>query len=229
MAGPRCGTLLQRHFQPTVKRQKQLVPFLMRYGRFINRHGEVIDEVTAVYMPKGKSYTGLDQAEIFCHGGHTVVRHILNEIIASGARVAEPGEFTKLAFLNGRIDLTKAEAVAEVVSANTDYSYRAAKEHLVGCYAEHILSLREKIINVIAEIEASIDFPEEEIDPTESHLFINMIDETIKQIDQLTRTYSGGRIIKEGYKIAISGRPNAGKSSLFNLLLRQERAIVTPT
>jgi tRNA modification GTPase len=229
IAGRRSLSLFHKHFRPLSQERTKPAPFMMRYGYFVDKHGTVIDEVTAVFMPQGKSYTGLDQVEVFCHGGRTVVRHILDEIIASGARVAEPGEFTKLAFLSGRIDLTKAEAVAEVVSANTDYSYRAAKDHLLGSYSQHILSLREKIINIIAEVEASIDFPEEEIDPAESRRLIYMIDETIKQIDSLVSTYTGGRIIKEGYKITIGGRPNAGKSSLFNLLLRQERAIVTPT
>jgi tRNA modification GTPase len=229
IAGRQSLSYFHKHFRPFSKERSKTVPFMMRFGRFVDRQGNIIDEVTAVFMPQGKSYTGLDQVEIFCHGGRTVVRHILDEIIASGARVAEPGEFTKLAFLSGRIDLTKAEAVAEVVSANTDYSYRAAKEHLLGSYTAHILNLREKIINIIAEVEASIDFPEEEIDPADRHRLIYMVDETIKQIDDLVKTYTGGRIIKEGYKIAIGGRPNAGKSSLFNLLLRQERAIVTPT
>jgi len=201
----------------------------MRHGYFVDRHGDTIDEVMAVYMPKGKSYTGLKQVEIFCHGGRQVATNILNEIIASGARVAEPGEFTKLAFLSGRIDLARAEAVAEIIGANTDSSFHAAKEHLLGAYAKHIHKLREEIINIIAEVEASIDFPEEEIDPANSHRLIHMVDAIIRQIDDLVQTYTGGRIIKEGYKIAISGRPNAGKSSLFNLLLRQQRALVTPT
>jgi len=203
--------------------------FMMRYGHFVDRQGDTIDEVMAVYMPKGKSYTGLQQVEIFCHGGRQVATNILNEIIASGARVAEPGEFTKLAFLSGRIDLARAEAVAEIIGANTDSSFHAAREHLLGAYAAHINMLREKIINIIAEVEASIDFPEEEIDPADTRRLFHMVDEIVGELNDLASTYTGGRIIKEGYKIAISGRPNAGKSSLFNLLLRQQRALVTPT
>lgn len=229
IAGRRSLALLQKHFRPVSQERKRPVPFVMRYGYFVNGQGDTIDEVMAVYMPKGKSYTGLEQVEIFCHGGRQVATNILNEIISSGARVAEPGEFTKLAFLSGRIDLARAEAVAEIIGANTDSSFHAAKEHLLGAYAEHIHMLREEIINIIAEVEASIDFPEEEIDPADTRRLIHMVDAIIRQIEDLVQTYTGGRIIKEGYKIAISGRPNAGKSSLFNLLLRQQRALVTPT
>jgi len=201
----------------------------MRLGHFIDRHGYVIDEVTAVYMPEGKSYTGLQQVEIYCHGGRQIVTKILNELLASGARAAEPGEFTKLAFLSGRIDLTRAEAVAEIIGANTTTSYQAAREHLLGTYSEHINMLRQKIIDIISEIEASIDFPEEDVDTLEEKRLIESVDEIIGSINQLAETYTGGRIIREGYTVAIAGRPNAGKSSLFNLLLRQERALVTPT
>ena len=180
-------------------------------------------------MPAGKSYTGLDQVEIYCHGGRQIVTKILNELIASGARAAEPGEFTKLAFLSGRIDLTRAEAVAEIIGANTTTSYQAAREHLLGAYSKHINMLRQKIIDLISEVEASIDFPEEEVDSLEAENLIQSVDEIIGSINRLAETYTGGRIIREGYTIAIAGRPNVGKSSLFNLLLRQERALVTPT
>jgi tRNA modification GTPase len=229
VAGRLSRTLLEKHFRSASKRRSRPTPFVLRYGCFVDGHGEPVDEVTAVFMPRGRSYTGLDQVEIFCHGGYAVVKRILDELIASGARVAEPGEFTKLAFLSGRIDLTKAEAVAEIVSANTDQSYHAAREHLLGSYGEYIRNLREKIIGILAEVEASIDFPGEDIDPAESRRLIQTIEETSKLISDLAATYTGGRIIKEGYKLVIGGRPNAGKSSLFNLLLRQQRAIVTPT
>jgi tRNA modification GTPase len=206
-----------------------MAPFMMRYGYFLDKRGAAIDEVTAVYMPAGKSYTGLDQVEIYCHGGRQVALTILNEIVSSGARAAEPGEFTKLAFLSGRIDLTRAEAVAEIIGANTTTSYQAAREHLLGTYSEHINRLQQKIIDIISEVETSIDFPEEDVDTLEVKGLIESVDETIESIKKLAETYTGGRIIREGYTVAIAGRPNAGKSSLFNLLLRQERALVTPT
>jgi len=198
----------------------------MRLGRFVSAHGESLDEITAVYMPKGKSYTGLDQVEIFCHGGRHIVRLIQLELINAGARPAEPGEFTRLAFLNGRIDLAKAEAVAELIAANTESSFRAAREHLLGAYSEHIDRIREKLVELLAEIEVEIDFVEEEIDSSEAKRKITAVDQIIAKVDKLRRSYGSGRIVKEGYRIVIGGRPNVGKSSLFNLVFQQERALV---
>ena len=183
----------------------------------------------AVYMPEGKSYTGKDQVEIYCHGGRQIVRLIQDELISDGARVAEPGEFTRMAFLAGRIDLTKAEAVADVIEANTDTSYQAARTHLLGTYQAHVNSIREALVDLIAEVEASVDDPEEDIDPDETTALTDKTNVIMADIKELVDTYRGGRIINEGFKVAIGGRPNAGKSSLFNLLLRQERALVTPT
>jgi tRNA modification GTPase len=227
IAGPDSLPILQSLFQARGQ-AGSFQPFLLRYGVLQARNGMLLDEVTAVYMPEGQSYTGLEQAEIFCHGGRQIVRTILEEILKSGARSAEPGEFTKLAFLNGRIDLTKAEAVAEIIAANTAHSYEASRDHLLGGYAKELERLRQAIIDVRAEVEASIDFIEEDIDPAESQKLIEPITRLISDIENLLATYQGGRIINEGFKIVIGGRPNAGKSSLFNLLLRQERALVNP-
>jgi len=198
----------------------------MRHGHVVSGSGKVIDETLAVFMPAGRSYTGLDQAEIYCHGGHQVVRTILDLIIKSGARPAEPGEFTKLAFLSGRIDLSKAEAVGELIAASTEASYEASREHLVGEYSEYVGSLRERLVSILAEIEASIDFADDEADTIDPRHLNKTLDEITGRIDQLVATYEGGRIIREGYRVAIGGRPNAGKSSLFNALLKQERALV---
>ncbi|UCD64174.1 MAG: tRNA uridine-5-carboxymethylaminomethyl(34) synthesis GTPase MnmE [Candidatus Zixiibacteriota bacterium] len=229
VAGRRSLSYLKRHFRPISKAQSDPEPFVLKYGHFLGRDSSVIDEVMAVYMPQGRSYTGLDQVEIYCHGGRSVVTAIQDEIVAAGARVAEPGEFTKLAFLAGRIDLTKAEAVAEVVAANTDTSLAAARDHLLGTYRNHIEELRENLVDILAEIEAGIDYPEEEFEAAEQQEITSRLDLIMQSVKELTATYSGGRIINEGYRIAICGRPNAGKSSLFNLLLRQERALVTAT
>ena len=208
---------------------EEMSPFVMRYGHFVDSRQAVIDEVTAVFMPEKRSYTGLAQAEIFCHGGRQVVTLILQEVLASGARAAEPGEFTRLAFMSGRIDLARAEAVAEIVAANTEHSYSAARDHLLGTYTQHISDIRGKLIGLIAEIEASVDFPEEDISPDEKNTLLESAQQLTAEIDRLMETYRGGKIVNEGYKIAIAGRPNAGKSSLFNQLLKQERALVTPT
>jgi tRNA modification GTPase len=230
LSGPDSLKLLNSHFiSRSKKKLKKFPPFYMRYGYFVKLSNNIIDEVMAVYMPHGKSYTGLEQVEIFCHGGQKVVELIQDELVKSGARVAEPGEFTKLAFLNGRIDLTKAESVAEIIAANTDSSFKTAREHMLGAYSEHVNMLRESLIDITAEVEASIDYPEEDIDPAEKSALLNKLDSLFVKVKNLTETYIGGKIINEGFKIAIAGRPNAGKSSLFNLLLRQQRALVTST
>jgi tRNA modification GTPase len=229
LAGRHSLSYLSRHFKPSSGQQKKVPRFVLRYGHFLGRDGAVIDEVMAVYMPEGKSYTGKDQVEIYCHGGRQVVKLIQDELINSGARVAEPGEFTRMAFLAGRIDLTKAEAVAEIIEANTDTSYSAARDHLLGSYQAYVGQIREALIDIVAEVEASVDYPEEDIDPKQKSGLVASLDVIMSDIKELVETYRGGRIINEGFKVAIGGRPNAGKSSLFNLLLRQERALVTPT
>jgi tRNA modification GTPase len=201
----------------------------MFHGYIKDSEGDIIDEVTVVLMPPGRSYTGAKQVEIFCHGGQFIVRQIVNTIIDLGARPAEPGEFTRMAFIAGRIDLTRAEAVADLVSSKTEYSYNAAKDGLLGRLADSIDKIRSGIITILAEIEASIDYPEEDMEHPDKERLIHSANVIINNIKELRDSYSGGRIIKEGFKIAIAGRPNAGKSSLFNLFLNQDRAIVTST
>jgi len=228
ISGRHCLAILEKHFQP-ISKDASWTPFLLRLGRFVDSKGAIIDEVTAVHMPEGKSYTGEHQVEIFCHGSRHIAGRILDSLVASGARVAEPGEFTKMAFLSGRIDLAEAEAVSEMVSANTETSLRTAREHLFGAYSEHVNGIRDRLIDLMAEVEASVDYPEEAISPADSMRLIALIDNVLGDLKKLLATYDGGRIIREGFRIAIAGRPNAGKSSLFNLLVRHERALVTPT
>ena len=201
----------------------------MRTGWFCGSRGERLDEVMAVYMPAGRSYTGLSQVEIYCHGGSEVVKLLLGQLLTSGARAAEPGEFTRLAFLNGRMDLTRAEAVAETIAANTETSLKVAREHLSGAYAEHVETLRKALVEILAEIEASIDYSEEDISPEDQRSSAAALSQLISTISALSKSYDSGRILREGFKLVIAGRPNAGKSSLFNLLLKQQRALVAPT
>jgi len=200
----------------------------MRHGEFVSCSGEYVDEVLAVFMPSGKSYTGLDQIEIFCHGGRRVVQVVLEQALVAGARPAEPGEFTKLAFLNGRIDLAKAEAVAEVIAASTEASLRAGRDHLTGHYSEYVSRLRSDLLAALADLEASIDFSEDDVAQIDTVVFANRLQVIHNAIQQLAATYLGGRIVREGFRVAICGRPNAGKSSLFNRLLEHERALVDP-
>jgi tRNA modification GTPase len=202
---------------------------MLRHGWFCRADGARLDEIMAVYMPAGRSYTGLDQVEVYCHGGSEAVKLLLDELLKSGARAAEPGEFTKLAFLNGRIDLTQAEAVAELIDAKTRASYEAAREHLSGAYTEHLDMLRNGLVEILAEIEAAIDYPEEDIAPDGGSGLTRSLNDLMDQVKRLKESYNSGRILREGFRIVIGGRPNAGKSTLFNLLLKQERALVTDT
>jgi tRNA modification GTPase len=230
VAGPRATELLQRHFRPLRAHENaRVAPFVMRLGHIVDHQDAVIDEAMAVFMPHGQSYTGLDQAELFTHGGRLVVRQVLATLIHSGARAASPGEFTRLAFLHGRIDLARAEAVADIIAANTDRSLTNARSQLLGAYSQHIEQLRFLLIDTLAEIEASVDFPEEHIETADTGRISADLLRTEQQVDNLLQTYRGGRILREGFRVVIGGRPNAGKSSLFNLLLGQTRALVTPT
>ncbi len=228
IAGPDSAKILNSLFKPAHDPESIAGYFILRYGYIIDSHGDTVDEVTAVMMPAGRSYTGQEQAEIFCHGGQFVLKRILKEIIDRGARLAEPGEFTRRAFLAGRIDLTKAEAVADMVAAKTAFAYESAKNNLMGLFSEKINSLREQVIDILAEIEASVDYPEEDIETADRDEMIAKIGNIISLVGELAASYRSGRIIKEGFRIAVAGRPNAGKSSLFNALLNQSRAIVAP-
>lgn len=228
LAGPRSREIFTPLFQVSSD-ESVLTPFMMRHGWIVDRGGVRLDEVLAVFMPAGRSYTGLDQIELFCHGGQRVVQRLLAALLEAGARSAEPGEFTRLAFENGRIDLTQAEAVAEIIAATTDRSLQAAGDHLAGSYREHIETLREQLLDLLAEIEAGIDYPEERLTPDERVGLAGRADRILAALKKLKASYTGGRILREGFRIAVAGRPNAGKSSLFNLLVNKQRALVTPT
>ncbi len=191
--------------------------------------GETLDEVMAVWMPSGRSYTGDEQVEVYCHGGRVVLLNILRALYDAGARAAEPGEFTKRAFLSGRIDLTKAEAVAEVISANSQRAYSAARDNLFGSTAKQVENLRELTVKLAATFEAQVDFPEEEISPDEYDKLVSDVGAIRTAIQRLIDSYQSGAVIRDGFKVALCGRPNAGKSSLFNALLKKNRAIISST
>lgn len=208
------------------KSLKNVPSHTVHYG-MIQDGDEILDEVLAVVMREPHSYTAEDTVEIDCHGGVLMMKKILETVIKYGARPAEPGEFTKRAFLNGRIDLSQAEAVMDVIQAKNDYAIKSSVSQLKGSVSRKIRSLREEILYQIAFIESALDDPEHiSLDGYEEELLIKL-KPMIKSVDRLVQSADYGKIVSEGIRTVILGKPNAGKSSLMNVLLGEERAIVT--
>ena len=199
----------------------------MIYGNIIDGDGSIIDEAMVVFMKAPHSYTGEDVVEIQCHGSIISVRKILSAVLESGAALAERGEFTKRAFLNGRIDLSQAEAVIDIISAVSDAGYDAAVSQLEGSVSGKINAIRTELADLISDIIAHIEYPEEDLEDLVYSDIIRKIEDISSEIKKLYDSADDGKIIKDGIRLAIAGRPNVGKSSLMNLLLKEDRAIVT--
>jgi tRNA modification GTPase len=198
----------------------------IHYG-YIYDDNEIVDEVMVLLMKAPNSYTREDTVEIDCHGGVYVMKRILETVIRHGARPAEPGEFTKRAFLNGRIDLTQAESVIDVINAKNEYALKSSLNQLKGSVLVEIRQIRERILHEIAFIESALDDPEHISLDSYPQSLHNTVDNEMKNIEKILKSFDNGRILKEGINTVIVGKPNAGKSSLLNLLVGQERAIVT--
>ena len=210
------------------KKTLTMKSYTLRYGHIVDPvNQEEIDEVIVSYMKKPNTYTREDIVEINCHGGMVAVRRILSVVLSQGARLAEPGEFTKRAFLNGRIDLSQAEAVMDLIMAKTDESMKVALEQSEGKVSKKIKELMDQLIGVLAHIEATVDYPEDDIEDIVSVKVIEEAQTIVAMINELVKTASTGRIIREGLNTVIIGKPNVGKSSLLNALIEENKAIVT--
>lgn len=231
VSGDRALSIVSKIFRPkNGKDIKDMKTYTMRYGHIIDiNNEELIDEVIISYMKGPRSFTAEDTVEINCHGGVTSTNKVLETVIKAGARLAEPGEFTKRAFLNGRIDLSQAEAVMDLITAKTELAMKSALMQSNGSLSQRINKLNEYLLNVLALIEYAVDFTEddEEIDPTIPVRVKESLEKAHKDIEKLLKSADEGKIIRDGLSLAIVGKPNVGKSSLLNVLLKEKRAIVT--
>lgn len=225
VSGPDAFAILSGIFQTSGPRPDD-VPRTAVFGR-IRDDDAIVDHVLLTAFPGPGSYTGENVFEIACHGGVLLAARILELLLRRGARQADPGEFTHRAFLNGKIDLTRAEAVMDIIRARTPLALRAAAEQLDGSLGKEILALRQEVLHTVAQIEAWIDFPEEGIDAESGERLAGRINRSIAHIRKLLATADDGRILREGVRVAIAGPPNVGKSSLLNRLLGTDRAIVS--
>lgn len=227
ISGPDAYSIMENIFE-FAGSTNEITSRRMNYGRIIDReNNQLIDECMAVYMKKPTTYTAEDVVEISCHGSMISLKNALALIIRSGARLAEPGEFTKRAFLNGRIDLSQAEAVIDLIRAKTDRSFDVAVSQLQGSLSLRVSEIRKALLDLLVDITVNIDYPDEDIE----EITFEKIEADIlligDMIEKLRATADAGRMIREGLHLVITGRPNVGKSSLMNALLRENRAIVT--
>ena len=227
MSGENCFEILDKIFvAKNPKPIEEIKGYTIKYGNIIENN-EIIDEVLVSYFKAPKSYTVENMCEINSHGGNIIEKRILEVCLKNGAKLAEPGEFTKRAFLNGRIDLLQAESVIDVINAKSEREAKSGMKQLEGFLSKEIKEIKEKIMNVMVNVDVAIDYPEYDVDDVTNSEISTMLNEVEQKLTKLEKSFDNGKIIKEGIKTAIIGKPNAGKSSLLNAILKEDRAIVT--
>ena len=224
MSGEKSFEILNKIF---VTNDKPIAGYTMKYGKIVDEKNVIIDEVLVSYFVAPNSYTRENVCEINSHGGMVVMKKILELCLNNGAILAEPGEFTKRAFLNGRIDLSQAEAVIDIINSKTDKEAKASINQLEGNLSLEIKNIRKDLISMMADIEASIDYPEYDVEEVTTNKVKEVLIKEKDRLIKLEKSFDNGKILKDGINTAIIGRPNAGKSSLLNIMLNEERAIVT--
>lgn len=227
MSGDKCFEVLNKIFIPKkVENIDNIKGYSIKYGVVVENN-DVIDEVLVSYFKTPKSYTTENMCEINTHGGNVIMRKILELCLRNGATLAEPGEFTKRAFLNGRIDLLQAESVIDVINSKSEKEAKASIKQLEGILSKKIKEIKQEILDVMVNVDVSIDYPEYDIDDVTNNQILDMLDSIQVKLEMLEKSFDNGKFIKDGIKTAIIGKPNAGKSSLLNAILKEDRAIVT--